>query len=384
MVMRALRASFLPFVLLVAASAADLKVKVVDPQSAAVAGAQVSLFASVPSASVTRKLLFTTTTSAEGVASFTGLTTEISADAYQVEVLAPGFAPQAEKVPTRADLLTIPLHLATASETVVVTATRTPVTAGESGASVSTLQSAQLETMQPVAADDAVRFLPGAVINTSGQRGGLSSLFVRGGQSAYNKVIVDGVAIDNPGETFDFGTLPLTQGDRVEFLRGTQSTLYGSDAMTSVLQVWTRTGSTSLPELRFGADGGNFGTANGYASVAGARQGFDYNLFGDQFNSNGLGVNDAYSDSLEGANVGVALTNHAALRVRVRHSDSFTGLPGEWNFNGYDPVITPYSAGGTLLPPGLLQPDPVESAHLNSLLGSVALTVTAPSGWQHR
>src|ERR1700678_4549977 len=101
MVMRALRASFLPFVLLVAASAADLKVKVVDPQSA-VAGAQVSLFASVPSASVTRKLLFTTTTSAEGVASFTGLTTEISADAYQVEVLAPGFAPQAEKVPTRA------------------------------------------------------------------------------------------------------------------------------------------------------------------------------------------------------------------------------------------------------------------------------------------
>jgi vitamin B12 transporter len=382
--MRALRASFLPFVLLVAASAADLKVKVVDPQSAAVAGAQVSLFASVPSASVTRKLLFTATTSAEGVASFTGLTAEISADAYQVEVLAPGFAPQAEKVPTRADLLTIPLHLATASETVVVTATRTPVTAEESGASISTLQSAQLETMQPVAAADAVRFLPGAVVNTSGQRGGLSSLFVRGGDSTYNKVIVDGVTIDNPGETFDFGTLPLTEADRVEFLRGTQSTLYGSDAMTSVLQVWTRTGSTPAPELRFGADGGNFGTANGYASLAGARQRFDYNLFGNQFNSNGLGVNDAYSDSLEGANVGMALTDRAALRMRVRHSDSFTGLPGEWNFNGYDPVITPYSAGGTLLPPGLLQPDPVESAHLNSLLGSVALTVTAPSGWQHR
>jgi hypothetical protein len=64
--------------------------------------------------------------------------------------------------------------------------------------------------MQPTAADDAVRFLPGAVVNTAGQRGGLSSLFVRGGESNYNKVIVDGVTINEPGGTFDFGTLPLT------------------------------------------------------------------------------------------------------------------------------------------------------------------------------
>ena len=47
--------------------------------------------------------------------------------------------------------------------------------------------------MQPIAADDAMRFLPGAVVNSYGQRGGLSSLFVRGGESTYNKVIVDGV-----------------------------------------------------------------------------------------------------------------------------------------------------------------------------------------------
>jgi vitamin B12 transporter len=377
--MRTLCAWFLLLVLSVVAFAADLKVKVLDPQSAAVSGAQVSLFTHA-----TRKLLSRTTTSAEGIAAFTGLMTEISADSYQIEVLAPGFAPQSEKVPERANLLTIQLHLATASETVVVTATRTPVTAEESGASISTLENGQLETMQPIGADDVVRFLPGAVVDTSGQRGGLSSLFVRGGDSTYNKVIVDGVTIDNPGETFDFGTLPLTEADRLEFLRGTQSTLYGSDAMTSVLQVWTRTGTTAVPELRFGADGGNFGTANGYASLAGAHQRVDYNFFGDQFNSNGLGVNDAYSDSLQGANVGVAITDHATLRVRVRHSNSLTGLPGEWNFNGYDPVVTPYSASGTLLPPGLLRPDPVESAHLNSLLGSVALTVAAPSGWQHR
>jgi outer membrane receptor protein involved in Fe transport len=82
--------------------------------------------------------------------------------------------------------------------------------------------------------------------------------------------------------------------------------------------------------------------------------------------------------------VGVALTHEIGLRVRVRHSDSYTGLPGEWNFNGYDPLVTPVTESGVTLPPGPLQPDPSESAHLNSLLGSVELTLAAPSGWQHR
>jgi vitamin B12 transporter len=364
--MRALCASFLLFVLLAAASAADLKVKVIDPQSAAVSGAQVTLSSKCALSQEVGA------SSSEGVATVPGLHIEDARPncgcPFHVRVLAPGFAPYSEDIAACGpDVITIQLHLAVASETVVVTATKTPVPAEESGASVSALESAQLETMQPIAADDAVRFLPGAVVNTSGQRGGLSSLFVRGGASTYNKVIVDGVAVDNPGETFDFGTLPLAEVDRVEFLRGTQSTLYGSDAMTSVLQVWTRTGSTPVPELRFGADGGNFGTANGYTSLAGANGRFDYNVFGDQFNSNGLGVNDTYSDSLQGANVGIALTDKVMLRVRGRHSNSYTGLPGEWNFNGQ----------------ALLAPDSGESAHLNNILGSVQLTVAAPSGWQH-
>jgi vitamin B12 transporter len=66
--------------------------------------------------------------------------------------------------------------------------------------------------------------------------------------------------------------------------------------------------------------------------------------------------------------VGLAITNQVALRVRVRHSNSYTGVPGEWNFNG-DP---------------LLAPDPTEWSHQNNLLGSVELMVNAPNGWQHR
>ena len=252
--MRVLCASFLLFVSLAAASAADLKVRVIDPQFAAVSGAQVSLLLKG-----SETALRIVSSSAEGIAIFH----DVSSGSYQIQVLAPGFALQTEDVSTHSDVITVQLHLAPASETVVVTATRTPALAEESGSSVSTLESGQLETLRPTAADDAVRFLPGAVVNTAGQRGGLSSLFVRGGESNYNKVIIDGVTINEPGGTFDFGTLPLTEANRMEFLRGTQSTLYGSDAMTSVVQVFTRTGSTRTPEFRFGADGGNFSTANG-------------------------------------------------------------------------------------------------------------------------
>ncbi|MFI5103136.1 MAG: TonB-dependent receptor domain-containing protein [Terriglobales bacterium] len=359
---------FLLFVFLSIASA-EIKVKVVDPQDAVVAGAQLQLLKLGNPTPVAMQ-----STSAKGLAIFR----VAASSSYRVQVLAPGFAAETVDLSPTAEVITIKLRLATAAETVVVTATRTPVPSQAAGADVDSLSSPQLEVMQPVAANDTMRFLPGAVVNTAGQRGGLSSLFVRGGESRYNKVIVDGVAINEPGGTFDFGTLPMAQADRLEFVRGAQSTLYGSDAMTSVVQVWTRTGSTPVPELRFGADAGNFGTASGYASLAGAHGRFDYNFFGDQFNTNGQGVNNAYSDSLQGANVGMTLTDQIGLRVRVRHSNSHTGVPGEWNFNGYDPLV---EVNGVTQP---LPPDPSEWSQLNSLLGSAELTVAAPSGWQHR
>lgn len=345
--------------LLAAASAAEIKIKVVDPQSAVVAGAQVLL---TPQGSTTPAAV--AATSAEGLVEFRG----VASGRYRVQVLAPGFAEETEDLTPATEIVRMALRLAPAAETVVVTATRTPVPTEAAGADVESLSGAQLETMQPIAADDALRFLPGAVVDTQGQRGGLSSLFVRGGDSRYNKIIVDGVTVNEPGGRFDFGTLPLAEADRLEFVRGAQSALYGSDAMTSVVQVWTRTGNTTVPELRLGADGGNLGTATGYLAFAGARGLFDYNVFGEQFNTSGQGPNDDYSNSLQGANFGIAISDRVSLRIRGRHSNSRTGVQGEWNFNGNP----------------LMQPDLDQFARLNDSLGSVDLNVTGPSKWQHR
>ena len=345
-------------VLATAAVCADLKIKIVDPQSAVVSGARVELL-DEERASV----LAVGSSSPEGIVQFQ--VTE--SRSYRVRVLATGFATITELAKDFGKELTIQLRPAPANEVVVVTAARTPVSAEQANASIATLSAAQLETLNPIAADDAVRFLSGVVLGTQGQRGGLASLFVRGGDSRYNKVIVDGVPVNDPGGIFDFGTLPVYQSERLEFLRGAQSTLYGSDAMSSVVQIWSQTGATATPELRFGADGGNFATAHGYASLAGARDVFDYNLFGDQFNSNGQGNNDDYSDSLIGGNLGVALSSQVALRIRARHSNSRTGVQGEWDFNG-DRVFPP---------------DADQFQRNNNLLASADLSVNGPSRWHH-
>lgn len=358
--MRILRPAISGVLLLTSAFAADLKLKVVDPHSAAIAGARVSLLAENQTTPL--KIL---TTSSEGLVSATNL----GEGNYRVEVLAPGFAAYSTNLKLPADAnFTATLSLGTVTETVVVSATRYPLPVNETGASVSTLESGELTNMQPVALSDSLRVLPGAVVSATGQRGALASLFVRGGESTYNKVIIDGVPVNEPGGTFDFGVVPLEGVDRLELLRGAQSTLYGSDAMTSVVQLFSQTGSSSTPEIVFGADGGNLWTAHGFASVAGAHGIFDYNVYADQFNTTGQGINNDYSNSLQGTNLGARLSSFAFLRVRVRHANSRTGVPGEWNFNGN----------------ALLPPDANEFARQNNLLGSAELTIAGPSHWQHR
>jgi vitamin B12 transporter len=352
------------------ASAADLHVKVVDPHSAAVAGAQVLLYRASESTPLQVR-----TTAGDGEASF-----RLDSQApLRIQVLAPGFAEAWENSQSQSkdtSTIVVRLQLARASETVVVTATRTPVPQEDTAASVSLLSSDQLETMQPVSSSDALRFLPGAVVNVAGQRGGLGSLFVEGGDSRYNKVLVDDVPINDPGGTFNFATIPLAETDRLEFFQGAQSTLYGSDAMTSVVEVFSRNGTTAIPELRFGADGGNFGTAHGFAALSGARSRFDYDAFADQFNTNGQGPNADYTNALQGGNFGVQLNDRVLFRLRVRHSNSRTGVPGEWDFNNQREFI-----------PGtnqLLSPDMDQRARANNFLGSVQLSIAAPNHWQHR
>lgn len=342
------------FLLFASLSVFSQTITVKDPQGRAVAGARVSLL------SASGEVIAVRTTNAEGRIELAGL----SGSTY--EVMAPGFATAKQQF--HAGDSTVELQVASVAATVIVTATETPLPIDESGASAALLTNDQLTAMRPASSAEALRFLPGTVVNSAGRRGSLGSLFVRGGESRYNKVIVDGVPVNDTGGTFDFGVIPMQQVERLEFVRGASSTLYGSDAMTSTVQLFSKTGSTRVPELTFGADGGTFSTAHGYAALAGAYKRFDYNLFADQFHTEGQGVNDEYSNSSQGANLGVLFTRDVALRVRARHNNSRSGVQSFWNFNGQP----------------LLPPDTAQYARQNNFLASAELAVNAPSQWQHR
>jgi outer membrane cobalamin receptor len=337
--------------------AAELRLRVVDPQNAAVANAEVVVLGSGETTVGVGR------TSARGESVF-----QVTDGNYRVRVLAPSFAVSEEELQVSGNAQrTIQLRLASAVETVNVTANGVPASGEDSGAQVATLSRDELQAMQPVMASDALRFLPGAIVNTVGRRGGQGTLFVRGGESRYNKVIVDGVPVNDPGGIFDFGVVPLPQAQRIELLKGAQSTLYGSDAMTSVVQVFSEEGHSRAPELSLGAEGGTFQTARGYAALAGAYRAWDYDVFGEQTNTQGQGVNDAYSNSSEGANLGVALSPVVQFRLRARHANSFTGVSSEWNFNG--------------LP--LLPPDQDQRTRTNALLAGADLTLTGMAHWRH-
>src|ERR1039458_3992610 len=156
---------------LVSSASAEIKIKVVDPQDAAIAGAQVQLLMPGDDA-----LVATQVTSAEGLAVFR----ETGSASYRVNVLAPGFAAEMVDLSPHAEAVTVRLRVAPEAKTVVVTATRTPAPEQETASSISLLSGAAIETMQPTSAADALRFLPAAVVDVAGQRGGLGSLFVRG------------------------------------------------------------------------------------------------------------------------------------------------------------------------------------------------------------
>jgi vitamin B12 transporter len=129
---------------------------------------------------------------------------------------------------------------------VVVTATRSPVAADREPSAVTVVSGDQLRAEGITTAVDALRAVPGLSLVQSGSYGGATSLFIRGGESKYAKILVDGVPVNDAGGAFDLSTLSIDNLDRIEVVRGPASVLYGSDAMAGVVQLFTRRGGDGV------------------------------------------------------------------------------------------------------------------------------------------
>lgn len=166
---------------------------------------------------------------------------------------------------------------ATALDPLLVTATRTPVSLTDSLSPAQVIDRSAIDASQATSLQDLLRGRAGINLVNTGGLGKQTSLFLRGTNSSHTVVLVDGVRIN----TGDFGLamlqdLPLAQIERVEIVRGPQSSLYGADAIGGVVQIFTRRNRGGFaPHLELG--GGSNGLRQASGGIGG---GTDRGWFG--------------------------------------------------------------------------------------------------------
>ena len=251
---------------------------------------------------------------------------------YDIRVEAQGFAPwTAQSVFVAADRITelssVTLSIGPLMQEVVVSATGTAIPDTQVGASIAVIDNEQIQTLNKLDVLENLRLVPGAQIVQTSQRGGFTSLFIRGGNSDFNKVLVDGIPVNDIGGFFNFALLSNSGVGKLEVLRGSNSVLYGSDALSGVVNVSSDHGETRIPVLKYAVDGGNFGTLRQGVSLAGAVHGLDYFSEFSRFETRGSLPNDYFHNATVSANFGYQFNSTTSIRATIRHAATGLGSP---------------------------------------------------------
>lgn len=307
----------------VAALAASVHGTVTDASGARVPGAKVVLFSD-------QKIVATGETAGDG--SFE-MTTGGSGR-YFLLVSAHGFrqlqTPDFYAGKFNLVVRNVVLEPAWVRESIVVTATGAPTPQPQTSSSTTVLSPLDLSLRADFV--DALRQVPGAFVVQDGQRGGQTSLFIRGGDSDDTMVMLDGVDAGDLGGRFDFGPLSTTGVESVEINRDPDSNLYGGDADNGVVNLTTPHGTTSFPSLMLQASAGSFNTSTEQLELAGAHKKLDYLGAYSWFQTANDLPNDEYHVGTSAADLGYALTAKTELRAIVHYGVDATGVPNAWDF----------------------------------------------------
>jgi vitamin B12 transporter len=257
-----------------------------------------------------------------------------TADGCLVEARLTGFEPSRNECDT-AKPMRVVLAVASVSEVVVVSATRTDTPAGQVGAAVTSFNADELDRRQRPMLSDLLRSAPGATV-VNGIPGAIASLFLRGGESNYTKVLLDGIPLNEPGGGFDFSNVGTAHLGRVELVRGAHSSLFGSDAVAGVLHLFTRRARPGEPQLEASIEGGNFATFRGAVTYSNASPTWDYSLHATQFDTDNEAPNSAFDSTTISAAGGVEPARGMSLRFVTRGVFSKAGTPGQTAFGRPD------------------------------------------------
>ena len=252
-----------------------------------------------------------------------------SAGPHRLSARLDGFAAGAAEVTAATAGVDFRLDIAPLRDAVVVTASRTAETAGSVTESHSVFTADDVAALGSRSVADVLRWVPGLNVEATGREGEITSVFARGGESDYNHVLIDGVRVNDDGGAYDFGRISTAEIDRVEVVRGAQSALYGSDAIGSVIHVFTKRGTPDgRPRLSGSFEGGSFGTTRGDLRVLGGAGGrVDYQLGVAHRATDGafrdrLPEPDRFDQQSVDGNAGAIVGNDARLRAGFRYSDA--------------------------------------------------------------
>jgi vitamin B12 transporter len=261
--------------------------------------------------------------------------------------------------------LDLRLEIQRVSENVVVTANAQPLDLDHTPTPVDLIGRQEIEQRQAASLPDLLATQTGVSLARTGTIGGFTTIFVDGGNSSFTKVLIDGTPVNLPGGDLIYTNLTLDNVDKVELVHGAESALYGTDAVSGVIQIVSHQGSTRIPELNLFAEGGGFSSARGGAQVSGLLHKFDYSAAGSYFHTDGQGVNDAFLNRSFAGNLGYSFSDSNQLRLTVRSNVSFAGTPGQ-----------------TLLGPAFSDSTAYDDER--QLSGNLSWTFKTGSHWVHR
>lgn len=209
----------------------------------------------------------------------------------------------------------------------VVTAHRLPVPEDELTLSATVIAREEIERSGAESVSELLRSVPGVHVVRTGSWGGATSLFVRGGESNYVQVLVDGVPVNRPGGDFDFSTLSTDNVERIEIVRGPVSVVYGSDAVSGVVQVFTREGD-GPPRAVAAASAGTHGTLEWDAAVHGGSGEVSYSFSLSRFVTDGiLALNNDFENTVGSGHVVVRPDDRTEASLSVRYTDHAAHTP---------------------------------------------------------
>src|SRR5271156_1415249 len=303
---------------------ASISGTVFDPDGKPVAGARITLLYAMAALEVTQ-------TNAEGQYKFD----ELRSGTYQIVGILSGFnevTGDIELAPDQKLVKDLKLNLSAVQERVVVSAAPGGALTSEIGSSVSVVSAQEIEDRGAQAALDVVRGLPGVEINQSGGRGTVTSAFIRGGDSDYNLVLINGVQLNDFGGGFDLSPLPAEGVEQVEVIRGPESALYGSNAGAGGVNIETIQGD-GPPHFTFVGEGGSLYTWRLGTTGAGLNKGFSWAYSLSRLQTDGQKPNDAYRGQTSTVSLGYSRSPRRKFDVNFFGYAGLLGLPGPYGSN---------------------------------------------------